>query len=188
MRWYVLTVLGVIGGAVTMVQLDGGNATTRALPALPLLPSIQEGGTATPQSLMEGVRLIEQTDVTTAWEVFADQAALHETTQVAVARGVQATFFRDHDTLLSLAADTGRVHRISGDMDVHGHVRLQHQDGHIVTTPTLQWQAGNRMLHTEEDVHIQGPAVTITGTGLRSDVEQQHFSVQRNVHASFQLR
>src|SRR5688500_18350866 len=100
MRWYVLTVLGVIGGVITMVQLDGGNATTRALPTLPPLASIQQDDTATPQRLMQGVRLVEQTDVTTAWQVFADQAALHETTQIAVARGVQATFFHGHGTLL----------------------------------------------------------------------------------------
>jgi LPS export ABC transporter protein LptC len=188
MHWYILTVLGVIGGILTIVQLDGGNATTRALPALPPLPSIQRDDTAAPQSHMQGVRLIEQTDVTTSWEVFADQAARNETTQIAVARGVQATFFREDGILLSLEADEGRVRRASGDMDVHGHVRLQYQDGYIMTTPTLQWQASSRILHTTEDVQIQGPAVTITGTELHSDVEQQHFSVRRNVHASFQLR
>jgi hypothetical protein len=28
----------------------------------------------------------------------------------------------------------------------------------------------------------------VTGTGLRSHVDQQRFSLQRDVHASFQLR
>jgi LPS export ABC transporter protein LptC len=188
MRWYVLTALGMIVSTIILVQGGGGTASTRALPTVSALASVPPNETAAPLSHMRGVRLIEQTDVATAWEVLAQEAALHEPTQVAVASGVQATFFRDRGTLLSLQADEGQVRRLSGDMTVHGHVRLQHQAGYTMTTEALQWQADSRILHTEEDVQIHGPAVTITGTGLRSDVEQQHFSVQRHVHASFQLR
>jgi LPS export ABC transporter protein LptC len=123
-----------------------------------------------------------------AWEVYADEAALYEATQTAVAQGVRAEMFRDHTTLLWLKADQGQVSRANGDMAVQGDVRLQHQAGYTILTEALDWQAENRMLKTDEPVHIQGPAVRVTGTGLRSHVDQQRFSLQRDVHALFQLR
>jgi LPS export ABC transporter protein LptC len=96
--------------------------------------------------------------------------------------------FQDHETLFWLKANQGQVSRTSGDMAVQGDVRLQHQAGYIIRTEALDWQADSRMLKTDEPVQIQGPAVRVTGTGLRSHVDQQRFNLQRDVHASFQLR
>jgi LPS export ABC transporter protein LptC len=183
LRWYALTTIILIGIGAVVVN-SGGSAP----------PTSQQVNAASPvhadepQSRLIGAMLIEQAQASPAWEVYADEAALYEATQTAVAQGVQAEMFRDHQTLLWLKADQGQVSRASGDIAVQGDVRLQHQAGYTMRTEALDWQADSRILQTDEPVQIQGPAVRVTGTGLRSDVEQQRFSLQRDVRASFQLR
>ena len=183
LRWYGLTVIILIG-IVAMVVNSGGLAP----PTPQKVNPTSSGDADAPQSRLMGAVLIEQAQASPAWEVHADEAALYETTQTAIAQGVRAEMFRDHKTLLRLKANQGQVSRASGDIAVQGDVRLQHQAGYTIRTEALDWQATSRTLKTDEPVQIQGPAVRITGTGLRSDVDQQRFSLQRDVRASFQLR
>lgn len=137
---------------------------------------------------MQGIKLIEQADQSTAWEILAENAEFSEDAMVAVARGVRAQLFQDETVLLSLEANRGMVQRTTGDIAMQGSVRVIHQDGYTMTTNTLNWQAKSRQLHTDEEVALEGPSVRVTGTGLRSDVDQQHFHLEHNVHASFRLR
>ncbi|MDH3599961.1 MAG: LPS export ABC transporter periplasmic protein LptC [Candidatus Tectomicrobia bacterium] len=181
--WYALTAIILIGVGAAVVR-SGGSA-----PRTPQqMKAVAPADADEPQSRLIGAMLIEQAQASPAWEVYADEAALYEGTQTAVAQGVRAEMFRDHQTLLWLQADQGEVSRASGNIAVQGDVRLQHQAGYTIRTEALDWQADSHMLTTDKPVQIQGPAVRVTGTGMRSDVDQQRFSLQRDVHASFQLR
>lgn len=183
LRWYALTTIILIGIGAVVVSSGG-----LAPPAPQRVNAASPTDADEPQSHLLGAMLIEQAKASPAWEVYADEAVLYETRQTAIAQGVRAEMFRDHKTLLWLKADEGQVSRASGDIAIQGNVRLQHQDGYTIRTEALDWQADSRTLQTDEPVQIQGPAVRVTGTGLRSDVDQQRFSLQRDVHASFQLR
>lgn len=183
LRWYVCTTLILIGIGAVVVSCGG------SVPPAPQRVSTASPAHADePQSHLIGALLIEQAQTSSAWEVYADEAALYEGAQTAIAQGVRAEMFRDHQTLLWLKADQGQVSRANGDIAVQGDVYLQHQAGYTIRTEALDWQAESRLLKTDEPVHIQGPAVRVTGTGLRSHVDQQRFSLQRDVHALFHLR
>jgi len=71
---------------------------------------------------------------------------------------------------------------------MQGNVRVNNEDGYTMTTETLDWHAKTRQLRTQETVEIEGPSVRITGAGLRSEVDEQRFHLEHNVHASFRLR
>lgn len=183
LRGYAFTTIILIGIGAVVVSCGGSSPPTpqRVNTASPVSRDA-------PQSRLIGALLIEQAQASPAWEVYADEAALYEATQTAIAQGVRAEMFRDHKTLLRLKANQGQVNRASGDIAVQGDVRLHHQAGYAMRTEALDWQADSRLLTTEEPVQIQGQSVRVTGTGLRSDVDQQRFRLQRDVHALFQLR
>ena len=147
-----------------------------------------EGTASKVHSRMQGVQLIEQREADTAWEVSARDAALYDASDVAVAAGVQAQLYEDRALLLRLEANHGRVDRGSGDMQVRGDVRVDHQKGYTITTEALDWRAESRTLHTEESVRIEGPTSEVTGSGLYSDTEQKRFRLERDVRAIFRLR
>ncbi len=184
MKWYWLTALILMIGVVVWFSFSGQVATPRS-------PQQGQVATAPPEgarSQMQGIKLIEQADQSTAWEILAAKAEFSEDAQVAVARDVHAQLFQDDVALLSLEANHSTVQRDTGNIAMQGAVRVVHQDGYTMTTDTLHWQAESRQLHTDDDVALEGPSVRVTGTGLQSDVDQQRFHLEHNVHASFRLR
>ncbi len=191
-HWYGLLVVLIGGGGWFLLNPKGsGSASTAAAPvrlasAAPLASTAKTS--PEPEGRLTGAVLVEQDEASSAWEVYADEAILFETTGIARAQGVQAELFENQQPLLWLRADEGEVYRNSGDITVKGHVQVKHQAGYTILTEALDWEAKSRRLQTDESVDIQGPAVHVTGMGLRSDVDQQRFSLQRDVRASFQLR
>ena len=183
-RWIgpLVILLGIGGWWVMNSEGEKPLATPKAPPAA--ISSEPHG----PQGRLQGAILVEQDETSSAWEVYAEEASLFETKGLAVAQGVRAELFQDQQTLLWLQADEGKVHRQSGDIAVKGHVEVKHQAGYTIRTDALDWKAKNRSLQTDENVDIQGQSVRVTGKGLRSDVDQQQFSLQQDVRASFQLQ
>ncbi|ETX00157.1 MAG: hypothetical protein ETSY1_12350 [Candidatus Entotheonella factor] len=185
MKWYwlVLSSLVVIGLALLSMSKRGTVSDNRqtALNAAVAQPQ-------SPRSQMQGIKLIEQADQATAWEIFAEQAEFSDDAKVAVARGVRAQLFQDDIALLSLEANRSIVQRETGNILMQGRVRIIHENGYTMTTQTLNWRAETRQLHTDEVVEVEGPSVHMTGIGLQSDVDQERFHLEQHVHASFRLR
>jgi LPS export ABC transporter protein LptC len=185
MKWYgFLLVCLLIGGAVLYRMGERGGAI-RMRQAVSSQSSSQP---QSPHSQMQGIKLIEQADQSTAWEILAAHAEFSEHANLAVVREVRAQLFQDHIALVSVEADRSIVQRDTGNITMQGQVRVRHQDGYTMTTKTLDWLAKARELHTDEAVELEGPSVYITGMGLQSDVDQQRFHLEHNVHASFRLR
>lgn len=185
MKWYgFILVCFLIGGAVLYRMGERGGAI-RMRQAVPSQSSSQP---QSPHSQMQGIKLIEQADQSTAWEILAAHAEFSEHANLAVVREVRAQLFQDHIALVSVEADRSIVQRDTGNITMQGQVRVRHQDGYTMTTKTLDWLAQARQLHTDEAVELEGPSVYITGMGLQSDVDQQRFHLEHNVHASFRLR
>ncbi len=185
MKWYWLALLIVVIGGIVLFSLGRQTVMVGArLEGAKLSKSQSEG----PRSQMQGIKLIEQADQSTAWEILAEKAEFSDDAQVAVARDVRARLFQDDTVLLSLQANRSTVKRTTGDISMQGGVRVVHHNGYTLTTNSLNWQAESRHLQTDEAVVLEGASVRVTGTGLQSDVDQQRFHLEQNVHASFRLR
>ncbi len=185
MKWYWLMLLSLFIGGTALLSIGVRDVARDDRPKAQNLSTSQP---QSPRSRMQGIKLIEQADQSTAWEIVADQAEFMEDDHVAVARGVRAQLFQDDTVLLSLEANRSIVQRNTGNIAMQGRVRVVHQDGYTMTTTTLNWEAEARRLHTDEAVELAGPSVYVTGIGLQSDVDQQRFHLEHNVHASFRLR
>ncbi len=181
MKWYWFVLLSLAMGGAVMYQLGGREGRVPKHRAAP-------SQAAPPRSQMQGIKLVEQAGPSTAWEILAEQAEFNDQANLAVARGVRAQLFQDDVALLSLEANRSIVRRDTGNITMQGQVRIQHQGGYTMMTKTLDWLAETRQLHTDEAVEVEGPSVYVTGKGLQSDVDQQRFHLEQNVHASFRLR
>ncbi len=184
MKWYWLVLLSLVVGGVALYSMTewGAPHVPQAAPG----PSTSQPKRA--HSQMQGIKLIEQADQSTAWEILAKQAEFSEAENLAIAREVRAQLFQDDTALLSVEANRSIVQRDTGNITMQGRVRIRHQDGYTMTTTTLDWLAKARQLRTDEAVELKGPSVRVTGVGLQSDVDQQRFHLEHNVHASFRLR
>ena len=169
-----------------LVFASGGFRSLVHMPQM-TFSSFSESAEVEPDGRVQGLRLVEQADTDTAWEVHAGEAAWYATSQHAVVHRVRARLFQAETPPLSLEAEYGQVARITGDMSVNGHVRLQHLAGYTVTTDALHWHAAKRLLYTDAPVQIVSATVHIRGVGFRSKVEERRFMLQRNVRASLRL-
>lgn len=185
MKWYWWVLSSLVIGGVALLGIDkrGSAMLTRQAGSSQWVSQPQSF-----RSQMQGIKLIEQANQSTAWEILAEHAEFSENANLAVARGVRAQLFQDDAVLLSVEANRGMVQRDTGNISMQGHVRIRHQDGYTMTTKTLDWRAEARQLHTDGTVELEGPSVHITGTGLQSDVDHQRFHLEHNVHALFRLR
>lgn len=185
MKWYWLVLLSLVIGVAALYRMGerGGDVHVGQVG-----PSRSMSQPQSPRSQMQGIKLIEQADQSTAWEILAEQAEFSENENLAVAHGVRAQLFQDDTALLTLEANRSIVQRDTGNITMQDGVRILHQNGYTMTTTTLDWLAEARQLHTDEAVEVEGPSVHITGMGLQSEVDQQRFHLEHNVHASFRLR
>lgn len=185
MKRYWLMLLGLVIGGTALLSLGKGDIAThhRQVGQSQAMSQPQR-----PRSQMQGIKLIEQADQSTAWEIIADHAEFSEDANVAVAHGVHAQLFQDNTVVLSLEAERSTVQRDTGNITMQGHVRVIHRDGYTMSTKTLNWQAEARQLYTNEAVELEGQNIRVTGIGLQSDVDRQRFHLEQNIHASFQLR
>lgn len=185
MKWFGFALLILTIGIVVLLGLGEREETAR-LQQTPSEPSMS--GPKSARSQMEGIQLIEQTDRETAWRVWAEQAEFSDNANLAIARGVRAKLFQEDKALLSLEANRSVVRRDTGNITMQDGVRILHEGGYTMTTKTLDWLAEARQLHTDAAVELEGPSVHITGVGLQSEVDEQRFHLEHNVHASFRLR
>jgi LPS export ABC transporter protein LptC len=185
MKWYWLVLSGLALGGIGLLSIgkQGESARTRQTGTSQLMSQPQNA-----DSQMQGIKLIEQADRATAWEILAERAEFSDHGNLAVAHGVRARLFQDDTALLSLEANRSIVHRDTGNITMQGGVRIIHQDGYTIMTKVLDWRAEGRQLHTDEAVELKGPSAHITGIGLQSEVDQQRFHLEHHVHASFRLR
>ena len=185
MKWYGLVLSSLVLVGIALLSMGKPEKST---PPPQAETNQSKSQPQNADSQMQGIKLIEQADQATAWEILAERAEFSENANIAVAHGVHARLFQDDIALLWLEANRSIVQRDTGNITMQGRVRIIHQDGYTMTTKALDWRAAARQLYTDEAVELEGPSAHITGIGLQSDVDQQRFHLEHHVHASFRLR
>jgi LPS export ABC transporter protein LptC len=185
MRWYRAVGISIISGILLLAVLGwlflSGRTQT-------IQPDAQQSETEQPDMRVQNLHLIEQTEAGDAWELWAREAEFYDAKKMVVVHHLRAQLLSQAAQPIHVVADYGRIDSVTGNMTVQGHVQLQYLEGYTVETEILHWQASDRVLQTEAAVQIHSALGHITGMGLLGHVEQQHFVLQDNVHAAFQVR
>ena len=131
------------------------------------------------------MHLMAQLGEKAALQVTAKHAAFSGDKQRAVVHGVEARIVQEAGGAWYVSAAKGFVDRITGDLTVQGSVRLYEKDGYAIETDRLYLRTAERVMHTDKPVVMRGNAVSIAGTGLRHEIDENRIVVQHNVKASF---
>lgn len=134
---------------------------------------------------LTGMHLMAQLGEQAALQVTAKQAAFSGARQRAVVYGVDARIMQAAGRTWYVSAAQGIVDRVTGDLTVQGRVRLYEKDGYVIETDRLHLRTAERVLHTDEPVVMRGNAVSIAGTGLRHEIDENRIVLQHHVKASF---
>lgn len=132
------------------------------------------------------MHLMAQLGGKAALQVTAEHAAFSGAKQRVVMYGVNARIVQEAGRVWYVSAAQGLVDRRTGDLTVQGRVRLYEKGGYAIETDRLYLRTAERVLHTDEPVVMRGNAVSIAGTGLRHEIDENRIVLQHNVKASFQ--
>lgn len=124
----------------------------------------------------------------TKWMVTADQAKIFEKEQLARLEDVQVKLFDGdfHREQLFITSEEGMMNTSTNDFDLVSQKQqtvMTFESGYQVFSDRLTWVEKERELQTSDPVVIRGNGLTITGVGLKGNVDTQEFQLLAHVRA-----
>lgn len=126
---------------------------------------------------------------TTRWEVVAERAQVFEQQHQANLQNVSVRLFGVEGEEMLVQSDEGIIDTSTKNfslMNRDAPVSIAFANGFRVYSNHLQWIDASRKFTTRDEVQIQGPGVTITGTGLVAELDAEQFTILHNVQAHIQ--
>ena len=75
----------------------------------------------------------------------------------------------------------GDYNRNSGEINLHGDLQAQTDNGYSITTEHILYKEKEGYLKTEEPVWIQGPYFSVAGRGLSYNLEKENLKIHSDV-------
>jgi len=181
---YTFAAILLVGGlSMTSVLWFAG-----ATPSSPSVSDVPQAQALVPDIQMRDMRVTAQAGSAVSWWVSAEHAAFSHAQQHTTIRQIEARFWSDLADVWAITAPRGRIDTVTGDMVIEGQVRLDQLNGYSIETDRLYWNTADRTLYTDAIVRMQGASLSVTATGLRSQIDQHRLTLEHDVRASFQLR
>lgn len=137
---------------------------------------------------MEGFRFSQSENGRVAWRMHAQNADLYESKE-AVLKELEITFIAPDKKEAALIGETGTMDTVTGNASVRGvsrEVRIVTSEGYLLTTSSLFWKAGQRLVNTPDPFKLLGTEIYLEGKGLSGNVDMRTITVNSNVKAVLQ--
>lgn len=137
---------------------------------------------------MEGFRFSQTEDGRVSWRMNSRTADLYENKEAQL-RDVEIVFLEKDGKTAALIGDLGTMDTVKGNAAIRKgthDVRIVTSDGYLMTTSSLFWKAGERVVRTPDHFKVVGKEIYFEGTGLDADVDMQQLAVGNNVKAILQ--
>jgi LPS export ABC transporter protein LptC len=137
---------------------------------------------------MDGFRFIESENGSVSWRMNAKSADLYENKEAQL-KEINIVFKSPDNKQATLLGDQGTMDTMNGNASIRRgarEVRVATSDGYLLTTNSLFWKAGERLVWTRDPFKLLGKELYLEGTGLSANVDMRTISVKNNVKAVLQ--
>lgn len=137
---------------------------------------------------MEGFRFSQAENGRLSWRMRARKADLYESKE-ALLKDIDITFTSTDRRQGELIGESGTMDTATGDAALRGvshDVRLVTSDGYLLTTSSLFWKAGERLVRTPDPFKLLGSEIYLEGKGLSANLDMHTIVVSGNVKAVLQ--
>jgi LPS export ABC transporter protein LptC len=120
------------------------------------------------------------------WEVVAKRAQVFEAEHRAQLEDVTVHLFGKEDKQMTVEAEQGTINTKTKNIDLqnqNGFLSVQLNNGYTIFSKHLQWKESSHQVKSQTPVVIKGKGLTITGTGLVGNVDEEEFQILSNVRA-----
>jgi LPS export ABC transporter protein LptC len=137
---------------------------------------------------MQGFRFTQSEGGRVAWRMQAGNADLYDSKEAQL-RDLEITFITPDQKEAVLRGDAGTLDTASGNASIRAvdnDVRIVTSDGYLLTTNSLFWTAGQRLVTTPDPFKVLGREIYLEGKGLTGNVDMRRIVVNNNVKAVLQ--
>jgi LPS export ABC transporter protein LptC len=137
---------------------------------------------------MEGFRFTQLENGRISWRMHAQNADLYESKEARL-KNIEITFVAPDKREGALLGEAGTMDMVTGNASVYRvsrDVRVVTSDGYLLTTNSLFWKAGERLVRTPDPFKLLGSEIYLEGKGLSTNLDMRTIVVNSNVKAVLQ--
>ncbi len=137
---------------------------------------------------MTGIHLVENSNRTKGWELFAEAADGSADAQW-ILKKVKIEFFAEDQSSYKVTGDVGEIDGSTKNILIRGQVITTSTNGYQFKTNDLQFDAQTKSLKSDDSVIMNGPAdqsgsgFELTGIGFNIDLNKNKMSILDRVQA-----
>jgi LPS export ABC transporter protein LptC len=137
---------------------------------------------------MHGFKFVQTEKERVSWRMTARSADLYENKE-AMVKHIEIVFFGSDNRETVLRGESATVDTLSGNAVIRRgarDVRIVTSMGYLLTTDSLSWDAGERIVKTKAPFKLLGNEVYLEGEGLIANAEMGSIEVRHRVKAVLQ--
>lgn len=138
---------------------------------------------------MDGFRFAQSEDGRVAWRMRAASADLYENKEAQL-KDIEISYMgAQNGYAAEMFGEAGMLDTASGNASLRRgvrEVRIVTHDGYLLTTDSLFWKAGDRLVRTVDPFKLLGREIYLEGRGITANVDMRTFEVTDNVKAVLQ--
>jgi len=181
----IITALGVL--LVLIAALYGAYALLRSTDLATPTPLQPASGSRLLMS-MKGFRFVATENGRVSWRMVAGSADLYESKEAQL-KNIEITFVSPDNREARLLGDVATLDTVTGDASIRRgvrEVRIVTSEGYLLTTNSLFWRAGQRIVRTADPFKLLGSELYLEGQGFSGNADMRTIEVDEHVKAVLQ--
>jgi LPS export ABC transporter protein LptC len=137
---------------------------------------------------MDGYRFTQSENGRVTWRMDAKSADLYENKEAQLL-DIKIVFKSPENKEAVILGDAGTMDTASGNASIRRatrEVRVITSDGYLLTTDSLFWKSGERVVSTADPFKLLGSEIYLEGTGMSANVDLRTILVRNDVKAVLQ--
>jgi LPS export ABC transporter protein LptC len=137
---------------------------------------------------MDGFRFSQSENGDVSWRMSAKSADLYENKEAQL-KDIEIVFTSPDKGEATLLGEQGSMDTSNGNASIKRgarEVRIITSNGYLLTTDSLFWKAGERLVWTTDPFKLLGKEIYLEGTGLSANVNMNTIAVRDHVKAVLQ--
>jgi len=137
---------------------------------------------------MDGFRFSQSENGDVSWRMSARSADLYENKEAQL-KDIEIVFKSPDNKEATLLGEQGTMDTSNGNASIKRgvrEVRIITSNGYLLTTDSLFWKAGERLVWTTDPFKLLGKEIYLEGTGLSANVNMSTIAVRDHVKAVLQ--
>jgi hypothetical protein len=137
---------------------------------------------------MDGFRFTQSENGRVSWRMNARSADIYDNKEAQL-QDIKVVFKNTENKESTILGETGTMDTVSGNASIRRvtrEVRVITSDGYLLTSVSLFWKAGDRVVWTADPFMLLGSEIYLEGTGISANVDMRTIMVKNDVKAVLQ--